>query len=147
MLSTSRACIGNLSANCSGLCWMTMSSTTDSGSSNDAPLLVLVGALRSTAVLTTTNSFLGEMDVTFDTGRTVRSARLYACFFVLLAGVCHAQIIKLLSCFTFVCTCVNCCNRSDAVVLTPSLDRHGRALEGAGHQRLPNLPSPSNWTR
>lgn len=83
---------------------MTRSSTTDSGSSNDLLLAECLLVLRSAAVLTlTTNSFLGEMDVTFDTGRTVRSAKLYACFFVLLAGVCHAQI-KMLPCFSVVCT-------------------------------------------
>ena len=89
MRLTSRACTGNLSANYSGLCLMTRSSTTDSGSSNDCDLLAeCLLVLRSAAVLTlTTNSFLGKMDVTFDTGRTVRSAKLYACFFVLLAGV------------------------------------------------------------
>ena len=31
-------------------------------------------------------SFLGEMDITFDTGRRVPKARLYACFFVFLGG-------------------------------------------------------------
>lgn len=58
--------------------------TTDSGWNNCESLTKL--HFLSTALTHEQYSFLGEMDITFDTGRRVPKARLYACFFVFLGG-------------------------------------------------------------